>query len=167
MQDFIIRDANKVDFRVIELICDQELGVNYFNSFKALLFSKNTVLRVVVKNTIVIGFCYSFISDYKGIRNGKLKTIAIKAKYKRKGVGKALLVDACDQLYHRGARIIEIIVWNHKEDFVMKKMLDNQNFQLRDIIKNYWTFDSIKNDYTCPVCGHPCRCSANIYLKIY
>jgi hypothetical protein len=37
-------------------------------------------------------------------------------------------------------------------------------FEFRIELPNYWKEDSIKENFTCPVCGNPpCLCSAVIY----
>jgi len=180
MSDSFIRDGNPDDLPLIQQISDTVLGTGYFTTFNNNLFSESHLIRVIIDNEILVGFCYSYITSFKEINKewdlsehqfalndkvGILKTIAIKTEFQNKGLGNKLVKDTINYLVQKNATAIFTSLWNHPDTDSNISLMVKNGFRWQKTIPNYWTSDSIKNGYHCLVCGYPCKCLASIYLK--
>ncbi len=179
MTDFKIRDIVNTDLPSVISIANEELGNNYFegvlNNEK---IDNLSILRVIEKdNHEIAGFCYAYLAPPEsldgiltplssGLKTAILKTIAIKNRYKNTGLGKTMIDDMIRELELIHTQIIISTVWYNQLNPAIRIIMNNSDFKLHKEIPNYWTNDSIEKGYQCPVCGHPCICSAIIYYRL-
>ncbi|MBS2098786.1 GNAT family N-acetyltransferase [Carboxylicivirga linearis] len=182
MFDSFIRDGNPDDLPLIQQISDTELGTGYFNTFNNNLFSESNQIRVIIHKEVLVGFCYSYITSFKEIniawelsenqfapndKVGVLKTIAVKYRFQKQGLGNALLEDTINGIFQNNATAIFTSLWNNPDKESNINLMIKNGFRWQKTIPNYWTSDSIIKSYHCPACGYPCKCSATIYLKLH
>lgn len=64
---------------------------------------KNTILFLAYRDNEVIGFCDTLVyTNVSGLKTGYINILAVKKKYRGKGVGSALLCKTIEELYRLG-----------------------------------------------------------------
>ncbi|MBN2026128.1 MAG: GNAT family N-acetyltransferase [Actinobacteria bacterium] len=96
---------------------------------------------------------------------GLINSCAIRNNYRRQGIGTALTTEAIKRLSGLGCTAIMVISWGSDDSDSIRGILEAMNFKKIANIEKYWREDSIKRDYSCPKCGNPCNCTANIYIN--
>lgn len=178
MAEFKIRDFVNTDLPSIISIANEELGKGYFEGvLNCEKHINQSILRVVEKdNNEIAGFCYAYFNPAEsltdilrplsyGLKTGVLKTIVIKDRYKNNGLGKAFIDDMIEKLNLTQTQVVISTVWDNQFNPAIRIIMRHAGFKSYQEIPNYWTNDSIEKGYQCPVCGHPCFCSAIIYYK--
>ncbi|MDO5861454.1 MAG: GNAT family N-acetyltransferase [Thermoplasmata archaeon] len=99
---------------------------------------------------------------------GLLDAVAVETHAARHGVGTQLCRAAVDRFIEDGCDLLVSMAWVHvdgKEP--IKKALLANGFERTSLqIPGYWNLwvDS-EDGHLCPVCGHPCKCSAALWIK--
>lgn len=104
----------------------------------------------------------SFFIDKKV---GLIKSVAVEKKFRRRGIGTQLILESVSRLEQRGCDLFFAVSWKSGLRDSSPSVFEALNFTKAVEISDYWTEDSIKEGYMCPVDGNPCRCSAIFYFK--
>lgn len=181
-----VRQATENDIPAIIPIADKEFGQGYLteSQLQAYISEPEQYLFKIAEdvNGMLEGFCISIIAcpnemghylqdaGAKQLFNGEekigiIKSVAITTK--GRGTGTMLIRESMDVLkeqYH--IRQFCSIGWKHPDGHInIEGVLKRSGFTAAKEIAGYWKEDSIKNNYSCPVCGHPCKCAAVIFIK--
>lgn len=125
------------------------------------IFLKQNALNEAIENNFSAG------QAKKGkFLIGQIKSIAVKAKFRRQGIANKLIKKGLDYLSQDCSRGL-VICWEHPEITPITKILVNEGFSFEADFKNYWNQESILKGYQCAECGNPCTCTALIYTKSF
>jgi hypothetical protein len=166
-------------------IADLTLGKHYFgeDEIEDLLSFENLAL-LDVENNIVRAFSFSIITTLKKLENdfkipppllfndenirvALTKTIATHPEQQGKGIANNLFEEEQAVLIGLGVKACFTLTWLVKGKINLSSLLKKNNYLLYTVIENYWLDDSIKRKYSCPECGNPCYCNAEIYYKVF
>ncbi|MFZ9956123.1 MAG: hypothetical protein ACO3E1_08355 [Flavobacteriales bacterium] len=53
--------------------------------------------------------------------------------------------------------------WLYEGNTGLIKWLENNGGQVIKVVKDFWLADSISENYSCSICGYPCRCTMVLY----
>jgi len=173
-------------------IADKELGNNFILPSHISENQHISMCASTIKKNKIIGFLlnqiltYSeFLSIYSNIaekydcfRNikkiGIIKTIAVDSKWQQKGIGTNLINTLlnkiylkCDDQIYSNIDLIFMMGWKQKNGIINISGIKNKfNFIEIGQINNFYYNNSLKYNYSCPVCGNPpCYCSVVLYIK--
>jgi len=168
--------------RLVQL-SDQAFGSNYLNSnyFKTTINSPSDFGFVIKSKDGIMGYIFSSIVTNQEINThllkggntianqlkGKttiIKHVAINGNYQKQGLGQQLIEHTLNQLKNNCEQFI-CVSWKKGATTPMSQLLIKSKFSLLDTINNYWLEDSISKKFPCPICGNPCKCSADIFIK--
>lgn len=94
-----------------------------------------------------------------------IKSIAVQKEHRRHGLATHMTTQAIEDFINMGCNKAFALSWVSNRPDSSPRMFGKLGFENLVEIKDYWTQDSIQKGYACPVCGHPCHCSAIYYLK--
>jgi ribosomal protein S18 acetylase RimI-like enzyme len=96
-----------------------------------------------------------------------IKTIAIHPNFQRKGYGTKLLQHIIHKIeIQKNACSIYYPAWKESACDGFCKLLINKGFKEVKEYKNYWSADSVQNNYSCVKCGNPpCNCTMVLFKK--
>ena len=186
--EFNIEKMSDGDINVAIDIVDSVLGKNYVEAekFIEMINCESFVcLKAIVKNKVVgiaLGCVlkiddainYLKIQDLKipnimkhGAEIAIIKTIAINESFQKRGIG-TRFVNALEEIFKsKNIHVIASVAWRHDGIENIGGIMKKNEYKSIYIIDNYWKEDSIKEGFSCPVCGdNGCNCSANIYMKV-
>lgn len=170
-------------------IADDELGKKYLDVSEISTYISEPdkyICKVVFDESgAVLGFCinkilttdelveYLKLEQYQlpnyikyAQKVGVIKTVAIKEKIQKHGIGYELLKCAYKDIVDSGVQGICSVAWKNGDKINIGSILLNFGFRQHYEIKNYWAKDSEEQQFSCPVCGDPpCKCSAVMYFK--
>ncbi len=178
-----LNDLNDKDRHAIEKIANRHFGNNYFDIENLKSSTENEFYIEYIKTTQIIGFIlygidignrynqFFMLNKHKTItineKTGIIKTIAVAEEHQQHGYGRQLLSLAITNMQQLNVKQIIYIEWKESASHkALQKLLNKFNFILSVEIKDYWKEDSIQRKYHCPICGDPCRCTAQIFNKI-
>jgi len=172
-------------FNQVCSIADLTLGSQYFgeDEIEDLLRFENLAL-MDVENNVVRAFSFTIITTLKKLENdfkippplpfnddnirvALTKTIATHPEQQGKGIANNLFEEEQAVLIGLGVKACFTVTWSAKGKINLSSLLKKNNYLLHTVIENYWLDDSIKRKYSCPECGNPCYCSAEIYYKVF
>jgi N-acetylglutamate synthase-like GNAT family acetyltransferase len=167
-------------FEEVLAISEVCFGQNYLTQEQLENYSGATNLSVVYRlNGKLIGFCLNEIylksnrktAFSKSIKQtdfpaGIIKTIAITPKLQQKGYGSKLLDLSVSKLAKQSIKSIYYPAWNETECDRFFLKLKKIEFNEITVIPDYWSRESVKNNYYCARCGAPpCHCSLSLFRK--
>ncbi len=96
---------------------------------------------------------------------GFIKSVAVEKEFRRRGIGTQLIVEAMQRLKNKECDLFFAVSWVSGLPDSSPSVFEALKFTNAVEISDYWTEDSIKEKYICPVDGNPCHCSAIFYLR--
>ncbi|MFP4178104.1 MAG: GNAT family N-acetyltransferase, partial [Acholeplasmataceae bacterium] len=96
---------------------------------------------------------------------GVIKSIAVDRQAKGQGIGTELIEKTNHAFRKRGIDTVFTVAWKSGYGINLGGILARLDFEPLIELPNYWTKDSIEQNFLCPVCGKPCSCSAVIYAR--
>ena len=186
MRKLNIVNFTKKDKSSILRISDNELGKDYFTVQDLDFFADNTktsFCKVAKYNNRIVGFAMSIVLthdellEYLKLDSKDLppfimasekicviKTVAVDNKCQRMGIGYKLVESLLKECKKNNIHDYASVAWKSSNGTNIKGVLESFNFSAYKEIPDYWTEDSIKEGFQCPVCGNPCHCSAIMYF---
>ncbi len=98
------------------------------------------------------GLIYSSVDD-------KFYLNLIVAKEKGKGYGGKLL-DVFKEIISAD---FYIETWLYDGNTGLIKWIEKNDGEVVRVVENFWLKDSIEENYSCSICGHPCKCIMTLY----
>ncbi len=169
-------------------IADKQIGQDYISSEligKCMADPENFIGKLAFDKEIrkVVGFSISYRVDQSQLHElikvdhkhiprmltyarslGVIKSIAVDDESKGQGIGTLLIEETMHTFKKRGIHTAFTVAWKSRLGTNLHGVLSQLNFEQLIELPNYWKEDSIKENFTCPVCGNPpCLCSAVIY----
>jgi GNAT superfamily N-acetyltransferase len=95
---------------------------------------------------------------------GFIRTVAVSENMRGRGVGTKLVKAAVKRLHKLGATSIVTIGWADRDGCHIAGLVTALGFTEIATFRDFWKADSIAKEYSCPTCGNPCRCQANLFL---
>jgi GNAT superfamily N-acetyltransferase len=98
---------------------------------------------------------------------GLIKSVAVAPRFQGRGIGTQLVMDAIKKLEEHGAEAFYALGWVSKaRGCHIQGVLEALDFRMISQFDYFWYKDSIEYGYSCPSCGHPCRCSTRLFVKL-
>ncbi|MDA8092831.1 MAG: GNAT family N-acetyltransferase [Betaproteobacteria bacterium] len=142
------------DAATLQLMADNALGVGFFE-----------VLQLTARSGLVakagpkaVGF---LVIEPAG-EGMSLPVVVVDAAYRRQGVG--LLLGRAALARHPDKAWLSV-AWISGSEIPADRLLRRIGFAPSCRVREYWLEDSLKRGFTCPICGHPCRCDAMLYRR--
>lgn len=179
----IIQPAKPQDRSAIVAIADMELGRGYLQT--QMLTQPGSLVHVARQQDRVIGFVlaeYCAIDVFKqryaqlteridqttmqAGRIGVVRTLAVMDRHQGHGVGSRLLAVGCELLQDHGVTCIVMPGWHSRHGTNIRPLADKADFHSAGTLERYWYEASLRNGFTCPVCGPPpCECGVTLFVK--
>lgn len=94
-----------------------------------------------------------------------IKQVSVNPNFYRQGIANQLLKFILTELTRTDVWFC--ISWHKGETTPMNKLLSKNNFKSNQTIPNYWTTESITQNYNCTICGSPpCHCTAELFSLV-
>lgn len=182
--NYRIRNIAETDFSSVIHISNQQLGESYLSEemLKNAVNPDNTMSCLVAEDNIsgqILGFCFfdiintgqvneicrgKEISEFRLCSQiGYIKTVAVEEMFTGHGIASSLVKESMDIVRRKDVRCFISTAWKFAGEINIGSVLINNGFTKRFEIENYWYEDSIKYGFSCPQCGHPCKCTCAIY----
>ena len=120
----------------------------------------------------------SFLDSYDLIRNeptlyrlrnqttGLIKSVAVDIQARGNGIATQLVQHSVAELTKCGAKTFYALGWITEQGGChIQGVLESLDFIPVKHFEKFWHNDSIAHKYDCPTCGHPCICSAMLFVK--
>lgn len=186
--DFLIRVMTDDDIPSVMALFDDALGEGYINPAELSEFGSkhgHTAFVATDLRGIVLGVATGLIDPnvggaLYGVPDdqvdavltlaprveanpvGVLKSVAVDRTARGRGVGHAVSLAVTSALRYTVPHIISI-GWATESGCHIGPTLTRMGYTDHGQIENFWWEDSVKQGYSCPTCGHPCRCAARIF----
>jgi ribosomal protein S18 acetylase RimI-like enzyme len=95
---------------------------------------------------------------------GLLKSVAVDSDVRGSGVGTEVSRAVVQAMFDMGATNVVSVGWTDGEGCHIQGPLETLGFKSRGDLDDFWYEDSLREGYSCPTCGRPCRCSARIFV---
>ncbi len=132
----------------IEII-DKAFGENYSSTYFDGEVLKANFKMIQNENALLI---YSLVGD-------KYYLNLIVANEKGKGHGTKLLNVFRDVI----ASDFYLETWQYEGNKALISWIEKNGGEIVKVVENFWLADSIAENYSCSICGHPCRCTMILY----
>lgn len=96
---------------------------------------------------------------------GVIQTVGVARDCQRQGLGTRLVSETTNALLGLEASAIIVIAWKARGVVALDAVLARNRYAPLLSLPRFWHQESLRMGYQCPVCGHPCRCDAVLYLR--
>lgn len=177
----IVERVDKKNLSAILHISDLQLGQDYINpeefldedliKFQASV--DNKIVGFITAKHLSIEDLYEKMPKLKNRKFkqfdvtqkiGYIGSVATSPNYENMGVASELFKFALKELLKTNNMVL-MTGWKSKLGTNIESIAIKYGFEEIIELKEYWKEDSIKYNYTCPVCSNPCECSAVMYVK--
>jgi ribosomal protein S18 acetylase RimI-like enzyme len=181
---YTIREILSEDKEAILDIWEERLAHGYPREKElneALDVDSDTVCLVAVESNTrtVVGFAIGLVlsveafnkklgSDSLPWDSGEivlLDTNCVCESYVNYGIGTNLMQKRLDEFSSLGFTRFVSFCWLRSEGQDSSGILEKNGFSVIEEFPNYWYESSIEDGFTCPDCGNPCFCDAQLYVK--
>ncbi len=141
------------------------------------LTNGNAIVLVGVEQGIVAGFVLFYLMDGSdfpvelygtfpyGGRALYVKSVAVHKGYERRGFATSLLSMVINIARRQNAICCYAYLWITEGTIPAGGVFAALGFDEVLSINDFWFQSSLKKPFDCPVCGHPCRCSAQLVCR--
>lgn len=156
-------------------IADSRFGSGYITRDE--LMDGRAIVLVGVERDIVIGFVLFYLMEGSnfpvelygtfphGGRALYVKSIAIDKCFERNGYATALLQMVVNIARRQNAICCYAYLWVAGDRVPAGAVFDALSFKRVWEIPDFWFQSSLKKPFECPICGHPCRCTALLVCR--
>lgn len=156
-------------------IADSRFGKGYITRDE--LMDGQAIVLVGVEQDMVVGFVLFYLmegSDFPvelygtyshGGRAVYVKSIAIDKSFERTGCATNLLQMVVNIARRQNAICCYAYLWVAAGQIPAEGVFAALGFDRVLEISDFWFQSSLKKPFDCPVCGHPCRCSAQLVCR--
>lgn len=130
-------------------LIDSSFGENYSSTYFDGDVLKEGFHSIQHENGLLI---YSKVDD-------KIYLNVIVVTEKGKGFGSALL----NEFYDLIAADFYVQTWLYEGNKGLIHWIENKGGEIVEVVKDFWMEGSITKNYSCEICGHPCRCTMTLY----
>ena len=133
------------DDRVVGALLSRVLAEAEVQSFQALLADQGVELPVLVTGLLDIG--------------------VVAPTMRRRGVVQRLVAVSLTELGRLGCRQVLTVAWDSGSPDSAHGPARRAGFRVAGTLHDYWYGRSLAEGFACPNCGHPCRCSATLFVR--
>ena len=93
---------------------------------------------------------------------GSVEALAVSPAARRAGVGRGLLLDLLAWCRERGCRDAVAISWISGGSGTSAPLFAAAGFTMGETIEEFYLQDSLREGWSCPVCGAGCQCAGQL-----
>lgn len=172
--DVIVRRPALGDFsRAAALVC-AHLGPAYVSTAELEDLERDGVVLVAANGPHVIGVGTGVALSRRpdalcgievpGREVGVVKSLVVDDRWRGRGVGGLLLDAVTGELAAQGHDVLASMSWV-KETDGSGGLFVARGWRLDRRVERAWYDASVREGFSCPVCGNPCVCAADVYVK--
>lgn len=94
---------------------------------------------------------------------GSLEALAVRPENRRRGLGAEMVRRRVGWLTERGCDRVVAVSWLSGRASASDTMFRRLGFSAATVVTNFYLEESRRDGWSCPVCGNPCRCSAQLF----
>ncbi len=96
---------------------------------------------------------------------GKLMHLVVAPGARRRGIVRMIIAALIEWLDERGAQAFITEAWVKRSgEITVGGAFLAAGFAPAVTVGEYWSAESDRDGYSCPDCGHPCRCAATLFI---
>ncbi len=103
---------------------------------------------------------------FTGRRVGSLEALAVLRDRRRQGLGRTLVEARLDWLRARGCDAAVAVSWVSGRPGGSAQLFRSLGFDEGPSVAEFYYEESLRDGWTCPADGNPCRCSAVLFSKL-
>ena len=168
--------------RTIRALLNRELGENLYSvesllaaaaDATAAVFSTTcdgrlaaaAVARILVPDDIAYYRPFGSLADelFNGHSVGSLEALAVRSEDRGRGLGAALVRHRIGWLAGQGCDRVVAISWLSGRGAASAPLFLRLGFSPGVVVSGFYLEESRRDGWSCPVCGNPCRCSAQLF----
>ena len=100
--------------------------------------------------------------DLFGDTVGSFEALAVEPAERRRGVGSRLVAASLDWMRQRGCPTAITVSWQSGRDG-SAGLFRRLGMRQGPTVERFYLDESLRDGWTCPVCGGPCTCSATLF----
>jgi ribosomal protein S18 acetylase RimI-like enzyme len=93
---------------------------------------------------------------------GSFEALAVDPSHRHRGLGSALTTTSLDWMRERGCDTVVTLSWRSKGNG-SAGLFRRLGMSEGPTVDRFYHDESVRNGWTCPVCGGPCTCSATLF----
>ncbi|MBP8790201.1 MAG: GNAT family N-acetyltransferase [Breznakibacter sp.] len=171
----ILQYLNDGHLPAVLAIADSRFGKGYITRDE--LTNSSAIVLVGVEQGVVVGFVLFYLmpsSEFpielygnypQGDRALYVKSVAVHNGFERRGYATALLNMVINIARRQNVICCYAYLWITAGAIPAGSVFDALGFEPVLEINNFWYQSSMKQPFDCPICGHPCRCSAQLVCR--
>jgi ribosomal protein S18 acetylase RimI-like enzyme len=94
---------------------------------------------------------------------GSFEALAVDPGHRRRGVGSALTTASLDWMRLRGCHAAVTLSWRSTSRDGSAGLFRRLGMREGPTVERFYLEESVRDGWTCPVCGGPCTCSATLF----
>jgi GNAT superfamily N-acetyltransferase len=94
---------------------------------------------------------------------GSFEAVAVDPSHRRAGIGRRLTEASLDWMADKGCTAAITIAWESGRPDASGPMFRRMGFLQGPTVSRFYTEESIRDGWICPVCGGPCVCAATLF----
>ena len=102
---------------------------------------------------------------FNGTRVGSIEALAVRPASRRAGIGRALLDDSLAWCELQGCEWVVGVSWISGARGTSAPLFAAAGFNMGPTISEFYREDSVRNGWTCPVCGPVCTCAGQFVYR--
>lgn len=172
--DVIVRRPTPQDFPGAATLMCTNLGPAYTTTAELVDLDRDGVVLVAVDGHRVVGVGTGVALARRpaalcgvgvpGRDVGVVKSLVVDGGWRGRGVGGRLLDAVADELVTCGHDALVSLSWA-KPAGGSRGLFVARGWRLDRRVERVWYAASVREGFSCPVCGNPCTCSADVFVK--
>jgi GNAT superfamily N-acetyltransferase len=94
---------------------------------------------------------------------GSLEALAVEPSHRRQGLGARLSATATEWMWAAGCDAVVAIAWRSGAADSSAGLFRRLGFREGRTVPRFYYGESVRDGWTCPVCGGPCTCAATLF----
>jgi GNAT superfamily N-acetyltransferase len=94
---------------------------------------------------------------------GSFEAFAVAPDHRRRGIGGRLVTMSLDWMRERGRASAVTLAWRSGREGSSAGLFRRLGMVEGPTVERFYHEESLRNGWTCPVCGRPCNCAATLF----
>lgn len=94
---------------------------------------------------------------------GSFEAFAVDPDHRRQGLGTRLATRSLDWMRERGCASAVTLSWRSGREDSSAGLFRRLGMREGPTVERFYLEESVRNGWTCPVCGGPCTCAATLF----
>jgi len=95
---------------------------------------------------------------------GSFEALAVDPAFRRRGIGEALTRASLAWMRRQGCDVAVTLSWLSGRPDSSPPLFRSLGFDEGRTVDRFYERESVEDDWSCPVCGQPCRCPATLFV---